>query len=126
MLARRGALPLARLSVWGHIAHRYVTGGQGVALSDAERAQRYRERRKAGEKLVRYRRPADRRSKPKQWADAVGTLLGILDGYQDWRDNMPAGLADGATAQCIDDVLALRDLVEQLQAAELPKGFGRD
>ena len=39
---------------------------------------------------------------------------------------MPAGLADGATAQCIDDVLALRDLVEQLQAAELPKGFGRD
>jgi hypothetical protein len=59
-------------------------------------------------------------------ADMVDTLLGILDGYQDWRDNMPAGLADSATAQRIDDVLALRDLVEQLQAAELPKGFGRD
>jgi hypothetical protein len=49
-----------------------------MALSDAERARRYRERRKAGEKLVRYRRPADRRSKPQQWDDAVNTLLDIL------------------------------------------------
>jgi hypothetical protein len=53
-----------------------------MALSDAERAARYRERRKASEKpvVVRYRRPADRRSKAKQWDDAVDTLLGILDG----------------------------------------------
>jgi hypothetical protein len=97
-----------------------------MALSDAERARLYRERRKAGEKLVRYRRPADRRSKPQQWADAVETLLGLLDGYQDWRDNLPPGLEDSATAQRIDEVLALRDLVEQLQGIELPKGFGRD
>jgi hypothetical protein len=97
-----------------------------MALSDAERAQRYRARRKAGEKLVRYRRPADRRSKPQQWADAVETLLNILDGYQEWRDNMPPGLAESATAERIDEVLALRELVEQLEAAELPKGFGRD
>jgi hypothetical protein len=97
-----------------------------MALSDAERARRYRERRKVGEKLVRYRRPADRRSRPQQWADAVGTLLSVLDAYQEWRDNMPPGLADSATAQMIDDVLALRDLVEQLDAADLPKGFGRD
>jgi hypothetical protein len=39
---------------------------------------------------------------------------------------MPPGLAESTTAQLIDEVLALRDLVEQLQAAELPKGFGRD
>jgi hypothetical protein len=97
-----------------------------MALSGAERAKRYRERRKAGEKLVRYRRPADRRSKPQQWADAVETLLNILDGYQEWRDNMPAGLAESTTAERIDEVLALRDLVEQLEAVELPKGFGRD
>ena len=101
--------------------------GVGVmALSDAERARAYRERRKAGEKLVRYRRPKDRRSKPQQWADATETLLSVLDAYQDWRDNMPPGLAESTTAQLIDEVLALRDLVEQLQAAELPKGFGRD
>jgi hypothetical protein len=33
---------------------------------------------------------------------------------------------DSATAQHLDDVLALRDMVEQLQGADLPKGFGRD
>jgi hypothetical protein len=75
---------------------------------------------------VRYRRPADRRSKPQQWADAVETLLNIIDGYQQWRDNMPPGLAESTTAERIDEVLALRELVEQLEAAELPKGFGRD
>jgi hypothetical protein len=99
-----------------------------MALSDAERAARYRERRKASEKpaVVRYRRPTDRRSKAKQWNDAIDTLLAILDGYQEWRDNMPAGVADSVTAQRLDDVLALRDLVEQLQDVDLPQGFGRD
>jgi hypothetical protein len=99
-----------------------------MVLSDAERAARYRERRKASDKpaVVRYRRPADRRSKAKQWDDAVDTLLTILDRYQEWRDNMPAGVSDSATAQRLDDVLALRDLVEQLQGVDLPQGFGRD
>jgi len=97
-----------------------------MALSGAERAKRYRERRDAGEKPVRYRRPSDRRGKPQKWADAVETLLRVLDDYQRWRDNMPAGLADTPTAALIDGVLELRDLVEQLRAAELPKGFGRD
>jgi len=99
-----------------------------MALSDAERAARYRERRKASEKpvVVRYRRPADRRGRAKQWDDAVDTLLGILDGYQAWRDTMPAGVSDSTTAQRLDDVPALRDLVGQLQGVDLPKGFGRD
>jgi hypothetical protein len=97
-----------------------------MALSDAERAARYRARRNAGEKPVRYRRPADRRSKPQQWDDAVSMLLDLLDGYQDWKDNLPPGLAESATADRLDEVLALRDLVEQLQGVELPKGFGRD
>ena len=73
-----------------------------------------------------HRRPSDRRGRPQQWADAVETLVSILDDYQLWRDNMPAGLADGPTAALIDEVLELRDLVAQLQAAALPRGFGRD
>ena len=97
-----------------------------MALSNAERQRLYRERQKAGEKPVRYRRPADRRSKPQQWGDAVEALLGLLDGYQEWRDNLPAGLTDSPTAQRIDEVLELRELVEQLQGVDLPKGFGRD
>lgn len=75
---------------------------------------------------MRYRRPADRRSKAQRWADAADTMLSILDNYQDWRDNMPASVSNSTTAQRLDEVLALRDLVEQLQAADLPKGFGRD
>ena len=40
---------------------RYVTVQDGrVALTNAERQARYRERRKAGESRIRYRRPADR------------------------------------------------------------------
>lgn len=97
-----------------------------MALSDAERAKRYRDRRSEGVKPVQYRRPADRRSKPRQWEEAVQTLIDLLDGYQDWRDAMPPGVADSATAQKLDDMLELRDLVEQLQAADPPKGFGRD
>jgi hypothetical protein len=31
--------------------------------------------------VVRYRRPADRRSKPQRWTDAVETLLDVLDRY---------------------------------------------
>ena len=104
-----------------------MIGGQGgMALSDAERARLYRERRKVGERSVRYRRPANRRSKPRQWDDAVQTLLDLLDGYLAWRDNLPPGVADSAIAERLDAMLELRELVEQLQAAEPPKGFGRD
>jgi hypothetical protein len=53
-------------------------------------------------------------------------LLSILDDYQTWHDNMPPGLVESATAERLDAVLALRDLVDELQAAELPRGFGRD
>ena len=97
-----------------------------MALSDAERQRRYRDRRKAGEKLIRYRQPKDRRSRPQRWVDAVEALLSVLDDYQEWRDNLPPGLESSSTADRIDEVLELRDLVEQLQAADLPKGFGRD
>jgi hypothetical protein len=37
-----------------------------------------------------------------------------------------SGVSGSATAQRLDDVLALRDLVEQLQGVDLPQGFGRD
>src|ERR1035437_6528196 len=107
------ALPMCRSAI---TTHRDVTQGHGmVALSGAERAARYRARMKAGQKAVRYRRPADRRSAPARWADAVDALLGVLEGYQDWRDNLPAPLAESVTAERLDAVLELRELVEQLQ-----------
>ena len=104
------------------------------ALTPAERAAAYRERRKAAALaaptkppvVVRYRRPADRRSRPQRWAEAVETLADLIDAYQVWRDILPPELADSDIAQRLDDVIELRDLVDQLAAADLPKGFGRD
>ena len=104
------------------------------AATPAERSAAYRARRKATvaatptkpSVVVRYRRPADRRSRPQQWADAVQTLADLLDRFQEWRDNLPPSLANSATAEALDAVLELRGYVEELQAVELPKGFGRD
>jgi hypothetical protein len=104
------------------------------AATPAERSAAYRAQRKAAVAaaptkppvVVRYRRPADRRSRPQQWADAVQTLADLLDGFQAWRDNLPSSLANSAMAEALDAVLELRGYVEELQAVEPPKGFGRD
>ena len=103
------------------------------AATPAERSAAYRARRRvtaaaAPKKpvVVRYRRPADRRSRPERWADAVQTLVDMLDRFQTWRDNLPSSLADSPTAEALDAVLELRGHVEDLQAVQLPKGFGRD
>ena len=95
-----------------------------MALTNAERQARYRERRKAGESRIRYRRPADRRPRPEQWDDAVRTLLALQDQYRAWRDALPESLAGSATAGLLDEVCDL-DL-SALEAVELPRGFGRD
>lgn len=104
------------------------------AATQAERAAAYRARRKAAAAdvpakpplVIRYRRPADRRSRPQQWADAVQTLADLLDQFEEWRNKLPSSLENSATAEALDAVLELRCHVEDLQAAELPKGFGRD
>lgn len=105
------------------------------ALTSAERMRRLREKRKAeaADKppdkpavVIRYRHPKDRRSRPEQWADAICTLMDCLDRYQQWRENLPDSLADGALAERLDAMLELRDLVDQLALADPPRGFGRD
>jgi len=42
------------------------------------------------------------------------------------RPHKAASLANSAAAEALDAVLELRGYVEELQAIELPKGFGRD
>ena len=104
------------------------------AATPAERAAAYRARRKATlaavptkpPAVVRNRRPADRRTQAQQWADAIQTLADLLDHFQKWRDNLPAGLENSATAEALNAVLELRGCVEELQAVAPPKGFGRD
>ena len=53
--------------------------GAAPALTNAERQANYRARRQALQAalVLRYRRPADRRSRPQRWHDAVAELLAL-------------------------------------------------
>ena len=94
-----------------------------MALSNAQRQRRYRERRRDGAPPIRYRRPRDRRSRPQRWRDAVETLMALQAEYQDWLDALPEGLEDSSAAERLREICEL-DL-ESLDV-ELPRGYGRD
>ena len=69
--------------------------------------------------------PARRRpSRPKRWAAAVAALIDLQDEYRAWLDNLPASLESSRLAEQLHAVAEL-DL-EELQAIELPRGYGRD
>ena len=96
------------------------------AMTLAERQARYRAAHAADTPAtvkVRYRRPADRRSRPQRWRDAVAELLELQADYQQWLDGLPESLADTPTADALRAVCAL-----DLSGLELdpPRGFGRD
>ena len=98
-----------------------------MALTNAERQRRFRERRAAGEpvRTVKVARtpPKDRRPRPKQWTDAVGQLRTLQAEYQTWRDQLPESLADSRTAELLAGVC---DVDLDALDVELPRGFGRD
>ena len=95
-----------------------------MALTNAEKQRRYRARRKAGARPVRYRRPADRRSNPARWKDAVSTLVRLQDHYCDWLDSLPESLLGTALGE---KLLAVAELdLDPLQSVDPPRGYGRD
>ena len=95
-----------------------------MALTNAQRQRRYRQRHQAAQPQVRYRRPQDRRSRPQRWQDAVRTLLELQDEYQAWLDNLPDNLTESALAHKLAAICSI-DLAE-LESIEPPRGFGRD
>lgn len=95
-------------------------------MTPAERQARYRAARAADSPTtvkVRYRKPADRRSRPQRWRDAVAELLELQADYQGWLDALPGSLADTPTADALRAVCEL-----DLSGLEIdpPRGFGRD
>ena len=82
-----------------------------TTLSNAERQARYRARHKDDHPTpvvrVRYRRPADRRSRPQRWDDAVAELLTLQAEYTAWYDALPDGLRDTATAEALRAIAEL-------------------
>ncbi len=95
-------------------------------LSGAERQARYRARQHAYQAAptIRYRRRADRRTRPQRWHDAVGELIALQAEYAAWADAMPDGLRDTVTAEALQVIVEL-DL-QTLADIEPPRGYGRD
>jgi len=96
------------------------------ALSNAERQARYRARREAQQPapVVRYRRPADRRTRAQRWHDSVNWLVALQAEYAAWYDVLPDNLRDTATGAALQAIVDL-DL-DDLVSIEPPRGFGRD
>ena len=97
-----------------------------MALTNAQRQRRYRERHKKQQpqRQVHDRPLPDRRSRAQRWQDAVRTLLHLQDEYQAWLDNLPDSLGESATARKLEEICTL-DL-SALDSVEPPRGFGRD
>ena len=95
-----------------------------MALSNAEKQHRYRQRLKAGGKAVHGRRPKDRRTRAQRWNDSVQTLIELQDLYRNWLEQMPPSLHGTATHERLEiiDELDLQPLCD----IEVPRGFGRD
>jgi len=94
------------------------------AMSPAERQRRHRLRLAGGEPVVRYRNPADHRSRAERWRDAVRTLIELQAEYQDWLNGLPENLRQSATGQALEAIVRV-DLSD-LQRVHPPKGYGRD
>ena len=96
-----------------------------MALTNAERQRRYRERRAAGEPVEERPRPRPPRPKPRpaRWAAALAELRTLQGEYETWRDQLPESLADSRTAELLEGVC---DVDLDAVDVELPRGFGRD
>ncbi len=89
-------------------------------------------------------------SRPQRWADAVNrarNALGEFDSamqdledlqgeYQEWLDNLPEMAQGGALEDKLNEVIGLdiqraedsdlASMLEEFDAVDLPRGFGRD
>jgi hypothetical protein len=62
--------------------------------------------------------------RPVRWSAAVAALIALHDEYRAWLDNIPNNLEGSRLA---DKLQAIAELdLEELQAIEPPRGYGRD
>jgi hypothetical protein len=96
----------------------------GTTMTHAERQARYRPCHAEGATKLRYRKPANRRSRPHWWHDAVAELMELQCDYQTWLDTLPENLAESTTADRLPIICELG--LSELANAEPPNDFGRD
>jgi hypothetical protein len=96
------------------------------ALSNAERQARHRARQHGQKRMavIRCRRPAERRNRPRRWRDAVAELLALQAEYSAWLTSLPDSLHDTPTAEALEAIANL-DL-DALSEIDPPRGYGRD
>ena len=94
------------------------------AMTAAERQARFRATHANRAPRIRYRRPADRRSRAQKWHAAVAELIALRDDYRTWLNALPQNLEANATAEALRAICDL-DLSD-LESVDPPRGFGRD
>ena len=107
-----------------------------VPMSPAERQARHRamlrqptgpacgrpeDRRRPRPPVAPTRRIAPR---PTRWSAAVAALVDLQEEYRAWLENLPQNLESSGLAGKLQAIVEL-DL-EELQAVDPPRGFGRD
>jgi len=90
-------------------------------MTPAERQARHRARLRRDKHTPPTRRIPPR---PKRWAAAVAALIDLQDEYRAWLDKLPASLDGSGLAEKLQAIAEL-DL-EELQAVDPPRGYGRD
>ena len=94
----------------------------------ADRQRAYRERKQHPQPAAPAS-PSPRRrtlSRPQRLAQVIEELLDLAAEYQDWRDRMPENLSSSALAEQLDLAIdQLESLAADVEAVDLPRGFGR-
>ena len=91
-------------------------------MTPAQRQARHRaKRRQQNRTAPRVRRVLPR---PRRWAMAVTALTDLQDEYRAWLDSLPTNLEGSKLAEKLHAIAEL-DL-EELQAIDPPRGYGRD
>ena len=94
--------------------------------SNADRQRAYRQRvkdRLAGLPTPpALKKPPPRLTRPKQLELAVGMLRELMDGYEGWRDAMPANLAQSEKAEQLQETIDhLAAALDELEAIDPPR-----
>jgi hypothetical protein len=95
-----------------------------VPMTPAERQARCRARLRRDNPTPPM--PPARRTppRPQRWTAAVAALIELQDEYRAWLDHLPASL-DGS--RLVEKLLAIAELdLEERQAIDPPRGYGRD
>lgn len=97
----------------------------GIApMTPAERQARHRAKPRRQSPTVPGSMSRRVSPRPRRWAAAVAALVDLQDEYRAWLDNLPANLEASRLAEKLQAIAEL-DL-EELQAIDPPRGYGRD